>query len=78
LSWYVSDASFLIAKYLSKAKDKTAKDRGAPGMYHKMIQIWVTYELVKDMYLYGLNPEPNDHFEPYAPDIDTYIHYLRF
>ncbi len=48
LSWYVSDASFIIAKYLAKGKDKSDKtDRGAPGIYQEMIQTWVTYELVK-------------------------------
>jgi hypothetical protein len=78
LSWYISDASFIIVKYLAKAKDKTEKDRGTPGIYHKMIRTWVTYELVKVMYIYGLNPEPNDHIETYAPNIDTYIHYLGF
>jgi hypothetical protein len=78
LSWYVSDASFITAKYLAKVKDKTEKDRGAPGIYHKMIQTWVTYELVKVMYLYCLNPELNDHIETYAPNIDTHIHHLRF
>jgi hypothetical protein len=43
-----------------------------------MIQTWATYELVKVVYIYGLNPEPNDSIEIFAPDIDTYIHYLRF
>jgi hypothetical protein len=62
LSWYVSDASFIIAKYLAKVKDKTAKDRGAPGIYQEMIQTWVTYELVKVVCIYGLNPEQNDNF----------------
>ncbi len=76
--WYVSDASFIIAKYLATVKDKTAKDRGAPGIYQEMIQTWFTYELVKVVYIYGLNPEPNDSIEIFAPNIDTYIHYLRF
>jgi hypothetical protein len=77
LAWYVSDA-FIIAKYLAKAKHKSDKtDKGAPGIYQEMIQTWVTNELVKVMYIYGLNPEPNDHLESYAPEIETYIHYLK-
>ncbi len=66
LSWYISDASFIIAKYFAKEKkdnkDKTERvkdktDRGAPGIHHKTIQTWVTYELVKVLYIYGLNPQ---------------------
>ena len=67
-----------FAKYLAKVKDKTANDRGAPGIYQEMIQTWVTYELVKVLYIYGLNPKPNDSIEIFAPVIETYIHYLRF
>ncbi len=60
LSWYVSDASLIIAKYLAKSKDAIKKDRWSPGVYHEMIQTWVTYELIKVIYIFGLNPSPND------------------
>jgi hypothetical protein len=56
LSWYVSDASFIVAKYVAKEKDKSDKTgRGAPGMYQEMIQTLVTYKLVKVLYIYGLD-----------------------
>ncbi len=42
-----------------------------------MIQMWVTYELVKVIYIVGLNPSPNDDLSNFAPKIDTYIAYLR-
>jgi hypothetical protein len=77
LSWYVSDASLIIAKYLAKLKDAVKKDRGSPGVYHEMIQTWVTYELVKVIYIFRLNPSPNDDLSNFAPEIDTYIAYLR-
>ncbi len=39
----------LLQSTLLKKKRRTTKktDRGAPGIHHKMIQMWVTYELVK-------------------------------
>ncbi len=42
-----------------------------------MIQMWVTYELVKVIYIFGLNQSPNDDLSNFAPEIDTYIAYLR-
>ncbi len=42
-----------------------------------MIQTWVTYELVKVIYIFGLNPSPNDSLNNFAPEIDNYIAYLR-
>ncbi len=42
-----------------------------------MIQTWVTYELVKVIYIFGLNPSPNDSFNDFAPEIDNYRAYFR-
>jgi hypothetical protein len=77
LSWYVSDASLIIAKCLAELKDAVKKDRGSPGVYHEMIQTWVTYELVKVTFIFGLNPSPNDSLNDFAPETDNYIAYLR-
>jgi hypothetical protein len=61
LSWYISDAAFIIANYLAKNELKgKGRDRGKHGIYHEMIQTWVTYELVKVLHLYGLNPQMSD------------------
>jgi hypothetical protein len=70
--WYVSDALFIIAKYLAKAKNAIKKDKGAPEVYHEMIQTWVTYELVKVIYIFGLNPEPNEFLSECTPEIRDY------
>ncbi len=75
LSLYISDASFIIANYLSKF-DVIGKDRGKHGTYHEMIQWWVTYELVKVLYLYGLNPQQSTSLNNVAPEIDDYIKYI--
>jgi hypothetical protein len=77
LSWYVSNALLIIAKYLAKSKDTIKKDRGSPGVYHELIQTWVKYELVKVIYIFRLNPSPNDSLNNFAPEIDNYIAYLR-
>jgi hypothetical protein len=77
LSWYVSDALLIIAKYLAKLKDAVKKDKGSPGVYHELIQTWVTYELVKVIYIFGLNPAPNECLNKFAPEIDNYIAYPR-
>jgi hypothetical protein len=77
LSWHVSDPLLIIAKNLAKLKDAIKKDRESPAVYHEMIQMWVTYELVKVIYIFGLNQSPNDDLSNFAPEIDTYIAYLR-
>jgi len=38
-----------------------------------MIQTWVTYEVVKVLYIYGLNPERSEQLETVAPHIEKYI-----
>ncbi len=78
LSWYISDASFIFAKCFAKEKkEDNKKNWGAPGIYHKMIQTWVTYELVKVLYINGLNPEKNVHLPSFAPKTEDYINYLN-
>jgi hypothetical protein len=66
---------FIIANYLSKF-DVIGKDRGKHGIYHEMIQTWVTYELVKVLYLYGLNPQQSASLNNVTPEIDDYIKYM--
>jgi hypothetical protein len=75
LSWYISDASFVIATYLSKL-DIEGRDRGKHATYLEMIQTWVTYEVVKVLYIYGLNPERSEQLETVAPHIEKYIKYV--
>jgi hypothetical protein len=42
-----------------------------------MIQTWVTYEVVKVIFLYGLNPELNTTIKDVAPQIQAYIQYIK-
>ena len=42
-----------------------------------MIQTWVTYEVVKVLFLYGLNPKPNSNIGHIAPQLQTYIQHIN-
>ncbi len=39
----------------------------------EMIQTWITYEVVKVLFLYGLNPKPSDRIHDVAQEIGKYI-----
>jgi hypothetical protein len=41
------------------------------GYIMKIIQTWVTYELVKVIYIFGLNPSPNEDLSNFAPEKGT-------
>ena len=46
-------------------------------MFQEMIQTWVTYEVVKVIFLFGLNPELKTTIKEVAPQIQTYIQYIK-
>jgi hypothetical protein len=83
LSWFIKDVSFILAHHLSKlplpivTKETKTKDRGKHATYEEMIQTWVTYEVVKVLYLFGLNPKQKSDLESIAPDIERYIGYIE-
>jgi len=83
LSWYIKDVSFTLAHHLTKlplsfvTKDPKAKDRGKHATYEEMIQTWVTYEVVKVMYLFGLSPTPRSNLGKIAPEIEKYILHIE-
>jgi len=58
-------------------KDPKAKDRGKHATYEEMIQTWVTYEVVKVMYLFGLSPTPRSNLGKIAPEIEKYILHIE-
>jgi hypothetical protein len=83
LSWFIKDVSFILAHHLTKlplsfvTKDPKAKDRGKHATYEEMIQTWVTYEVVKVMYLFGLSPTPRSNLGKIAPEIEKYILHIE-
>ena len=58
-------------------KETKTKDRGKHATYEEMIQTWITYEVVKVLYLFGLNPTQRSNLENIAPDIERYIAYIE-
>ena len=62
---------------MARHKIKVKKDREKHGTYQEMIQTWVTYSVVKVIFLYGLNPELNTSIKKVAPQIQTYIQYIK-
>ena len=57
LSWYISDAAFVIGNSLAYIPLQF-KDKGKHNTFMEMIHTWITYEVVKVLFLYGLNPNP--------------------
>jgi hypothetical protein len=64
-----------LGKYITKVKENVpaTKDRGGPGIYEEMIKTWVLYELVKVLYLFGLNRGIRDSCDWAAPEIYQYL-----
>jgi hypothetical protein len=77
ISWYIADTAYVISNSLARSKIKVEKDRGKHSTFQEMIQTWVTYDVVKVIFLYGLNPELNTSIKEVAPQIQTYIQYIK-
>jgi hypothetical protein len=75
MSWFIGDSAYILAMYIAKVKEDVpaAKDRGGPGIYEEMIKTWLLYEVVKVLYLFGLNPGISDSCESAAPGIYQYL-----
>jgi hypothetical protein len=44
-------------------------EKGTPNIFHEMIHTWVTYKVVKMLYLFGLKPTINEKLKEWSPDI---------
>ena len=75
LSWYISDAAFVIGNSLAYIPLQF-KDKGKHNTFMEMIHTWITYEVVKVLFLYGLNPKPSDNIDHVAPEIGDYIRHV--
>ncbi len=64
-----------MATFVAKIKQNQppVKDRGAKVVWEDMIHSWVLYEVVKVIYLFGLNPGINKHCKKTSPDIHQYL-----
>ncbi len=57
LSFYIYDTGSVLALFIAQQPFPTGKpDRGQSLLFHKFIQSWVGYELVKVLVTFGLQP----------------------
>ena len=76
MSWYINDISHIISKKLAKCETTVVAEKGMPNIFHKMIHTWVTYEVVKMLYLFGLKPTINEKLKEWSPDIYNLVKYV--
>ncbi len=69
MSWYINDISHIISKKLAKCETTVVAEIGMPNIFHKMIHTWVTYEVVKMLYLFELKPTINEKLKEWSPNI---------
>ncbi len=76
LSWYVYDAGQVIATKIAK-KPLTGIDRGNSLGFQEFIQSWVSYELVKVLNVFGLQPKIRSDLEDWSIDLFATFSYLN-
>ncbi len=78
LSFYIYDAGCVIENSIAKQPYPTGKpDRGQSVLFHKFIQSWVGYELVKVLVSFGLQPTKlNPNLKNWSPDLHDIFSYI--
>ena len=78
LSFYIYDAGCVIANSIAKRPYPTGKpDRGQSLLFHKFIQSWVGYELVKVLVSFRLQPTKlNPNLKNWSPDLHDIFSYM--
>ena len=61
---------------MAKCERTVVAEKGMPNIFHKMIHTWVTYEVVKMLYLFGLKPTINEKLKEWSPDIYNLVKYV--
>jgi hypothetical protein len=79
LSFYIYDAGYVIANSISRQLFGTGKaDRDQSLLFHKFIQSWVGYELVKVLVSLGLQPITlNSSLKNWSKDLQDIFTYMR-
>jgi hypothetical protein len=70
----ISHISYL--KNWPKCETTVVGGKGLPNIFHEMIHTWVTYEVVKMLYLFGLKPTINEKLKEWSPDIYNLVKYV--
>ncbi len=77
LSFYAYDAGFVIATSIAWRPSTGKADRGQSLLFHKFIQSWIGYELVKVLVTFGLQPITlSSTLSKWSPDLHTIFTYM--
>ncbi len=79
LSFYTYDAGYVIANSIARQPFGLGKaDRGQSLLFHKFIQSWVGYELVKVLVTFGLQPTRfNSLLKDWSQDLHIIFIYMQ-
>ena len=79
LSFYIYDPGYVIADSIARQPFGLGKaDRGQSLLFHKFIQSWVGYELVKVLVTFGLQPmRLNSSLKDWSQDLHIIFTYMQ-
>jgi hypothetical protein len=79
LSFYIYDTGYVIANSIDRQPFGLGKvDRGQSLLFHKFIQSWVGYELVKVLVTFGLQPTHlNSSLKDWSQDLHIIFTYMQ-
>ncbi len=79
MSFYVYDAGFVLANSIAKQPYGTGKaDRDQSLLFHKFMQSWIGYELVKVLVTLGLQPvDLSDSLKESSSDLYDVLSYMQ-
>jgi hypothetical protein len=76
LSFYVNDAGCVLASTIAR-RPCSGSDRGQSLIFHKFMQSWVGYELLKVLVTFELQPNAlNDSLKTWLPDLHDVFSYM--
>ncbi len=77
--YYLYDAGYVIANSIARQPFGLGKaDRGQSLLFHKFIQSWVGYELVKVLVTFGLQPTHlNSSLKDWSQDLYIIFTYMQ-
>ena len=76
LSFYVYDAGSILATVIAK-RPANLTDKGQSLLFHELMHSWVSYEILKVLIIYGLQPTTvNESLSKWSPDLYDVFTYI--
>jgi hypothetical protein len=76
LSWYIQDVAKILSTKIVKKKFDGSTDRGENLVFQNYMHSWVCYDLVKIMYMFGLQPTINANLSDWYQDLSVLFKYF--